>query len=88
MMPVSNVPLRAHRLTPVNIQWLNREDTTMYHLYVMGGRSGRIIKSFEIMGREALERAIELVRAQYEPANIRAVWVIDLEGVIQLLDRR
>jgi hypothetical protein len=60
----------------------------MYHLYVMGGQSGRVIKSFKIMGCDALEKAIELVKSQYEPANVRAVWAIDLQGVIHILDRR
>jgi hypothetical protein len=87
MMPISNVPLRAHRLTPVNIQWLNRE-ATMYHLYVMGGTNGRVIKSLGMMSGDSLERITDLVKSYYDLANIRAVWVIDLEGVIQLLDRR
>jgi hypothetical protein len=60
----------------------------MYHLYVMGGSTGRVIKSFKIMGCNALEEAIKLVKSQYDPANIRAVWAIDLQGVIHILDRR
>jgi len=59
----------------------------MYHLYVRGGSTGRLIRSFKIMGCDALTKAVDTVKEQVGPANINAIWAIDLDGVIYVLHR-